>query len=270
LINRPITTGLSGLALAAFVASCGPAAMPPGDSIVDADEAQNRAVHDFNVSVDRALFGPASREFGSAVPEPLREGFDNFASNLSQPSYVLNNILQLRLGQASQNTLRFMVNTTIGLGGIFDPATALGLVEQETDFGETLYIYGLPEGDFVMLPFLGPSTTRDTLGLVLDIATDPLRYVLPTTESRYVFVVEAADELSDRAAFADTIDSVLYESADSYTQVRSIYLQNRRFELSEGAAGVETGGAGDDIYADPYTSPSSDPYMDPYTDPYAP
>jgi phospholipid-binding lipoprotein MlaA len=262
--------GLSGLLLAALVASCGPAAMPPGDSIVDADEAQNRAVHEFNVSLDRAVFGTASREFGAAVPEPIRQGIDNFASNLSHPSYVLNNILQLRLGQASQNTLRFIVNSTIGLGGIFDPATALGVAEQETDFGETLYIYGLPEGDFVMLPILGPSTTRDTLGTVLNIAIDPLRNVLPTTESRYVFVLEAADGLSDRAELGDSIDSVLYESADSYAQLRSIYLQNRRFELSEGATGAEIGGAGDDIYADPYASPSSDPYVDPYTDPYAP
>lgn len=256
--------------MAALVTACGPAALPPGDSIVDADEAQNRATHEFNVSLDRAIFGPASRGVGTAMPEPVRQGVSNFASNLSQPSYVLNNILQLRLGQATHNTLRFLVNSTVGLGGILDPATAIGLVERETDFGETLYIYGLPEGDFVMLPIIGPSTTRDTLGMFLGVVTNPLWYVLPANDIPYVIAAEAAGVLADRQEMGDTIDSVLYESADSYTLVRSIYLQNRRFELAGRTSGVESGGVEDDIYADPYGTPSFDPYADPYTDPYAP
>lgn len=235
--------------------------MPPGDSIVDADEAQNRSVHRFNLALDRGLVRPASRGYGSAVPEPVRDGIDNFASNLAQPSYVLNNILQFRLGQATHNTMRFLINSTIGLGGILDPATAIGLDARETDFGETLHIYGAPEGDFVMLPVFGPSTTRDTVGLVVDIATNPVRYVLPVPESRYVVGAEVLDRFGDRYVNDDVFESLLYESADSYAQLRSLYLQNRRFELG---GPVLTYGDGDNA-GDPY----SDPYADPYIDVYA-
>ena len=267
---RRLRAGLAAAGLAAL-AACGPAALPPGDSIVDADEAQNRSVHRFNVALDRAIVGPASRGYGTAVPEPVRQGVDNFASNLAQPSYVLNNLLQLRLGQATHNTLRFVINSTVGLGGVLDPASAIGLDARETDFGQTLHIYGVPEGDFVMLPVFGPSTTRDTVGLVVDIATNPVRHVLPAPESRYVAGAEVLDRFGDRYRLGDTFDSILYESADGYAQLRSLYLQNRRFEL--GGPVLSFDGAADDIYADPYgetaASAPSDPYLDPYIDPYA-
>jgi phospholipid-binding lipoprotein MlaA len=257
--------------------ACGPAALPPGDRIADADEAQNRAVHQFNVSLDRALVGPAARGYGTAVPEPVRQGVSNFASNLSQPSYIMNNLLQVRIGQASQNTLRFLVNSTVGLGGLFDPATALGLPAQETDFGETLHVWGAPEGDFVMLPVFGPSTTRDTVGLVVDIALNPVRHAVSEPDRRYVTGAELLDRFGDRYELDDVFNDVLYESADSYAQLRSLYLQNRRFELGGPTLGFDTAGLGDDIYTDPYSdpasgnsvAPSADPFSDIYVDPYA-
>ena len=206
------------------------------------------------------------------MPEPLRRGVDNFSSNLSQPSYILNNLLQVRIGQASQNTLRFLVNPTVGIGGLFDPATALGLPAAETDFGETLHVYGIPEGDFVMLPVFGPSTTRDAVGLVVDIASNPVRHVLQAPERHYVTGAELLDRFGDRYEMDATFDSLLNDSADSYAQLRSLYLQNRRFELGGPVLAYEA--AGDDVYADPYgASPADtyiDPYSDPYVDPYAP
>lgn len=265
-----VATGLAPICLA-MLAACGPAALPPGDAVVDADEAQNRSVHRFNLALDRAIVGPASRGYGTAVPEPVRQGVDNFAANLAQPSYVLNNLMQLRLGQATHNTLRFLVNSTVGIGGLLDPATAIGLEARETDFGETLHIYGVPEGDFVMLPVFGPSTTRDTVGLVVDIATNPVRHVLPAPESRYVTGAEVLDRFGDRYELGDTFDSIVYESADGYAQLRSLYLQNRRFELGGPVLSFDGAAPGtvDDIYADPYANPYSDPYADPYIDPYA-
>ena len=258
-VLQRLSAGLSGIALVALVTACGPAALPPGDTIVDADEAQNRAVHQFNIALDRAIVDPAARGYGSAVPEPIRQGVDNVASNLAQPSYVLNNLLQFRLGQATHNTLRFVINSTIGIGGIFDPATAIGLDARETDFGETLHIYGAPEGDFVMLPVFGPSTTRDTVGLIFDLAANPVRVALPAPESRYVTGAEVLERFGDRYVNDDLIDSVLYESTDGYAQLRSLYLQNRRFELGGPVLsyGDETSG---DIYSDPY----ADPYIDVY------
>jgi len=263
---RRALAGLPGLFLAVLLAACGPAALPPGDSIVDADEAQNRAAHDLNMTIDRRMLGPSSRRYAAAVPRPVRRGVDNFAANLAQPSYVLNNLLQFRLGEASQNTLRFVVNTTVGIGGILDPASAIGLTAEETDFGETLHIYGVPEGDFVMLPVLGPSTTRDTVGRVVDIATNPVRLMLPAPESRYVAGVRVLDRLGDRYEMDDTFDSVLYGSADSYLALRSLYLQNRRFQLGGPALSFDAAAPAGENSADPY----SDPYADPYIDAYAP
>ena len=258
--------------LLVLVTACGPATLPPGDQITDADEARNRAAHATNLALDRNLLDPVATAYGTALPEPVRVGVSNFASNLDQPGYVINNLLQLRLGDAAQNTLRFALNSTVGVGGLFDVATALGVPEEETDFGETLHIYGVGEGDYVVHPVLGPSTTRDTVGMVVDYALNPLSYFVDVPESRYVTAANVASGLNSRYEFDATIDSVLYESADSYAQLRSLYLQQRRFEL----------GGADATYEDPYANedpvaaaeavaadPNYDPYSDPYFDPYA-
>lgn len=263
LLARHIGAG----AVALFLVACGPATLPPGDQIADADEARNRAAHEINVALDRALLDPTAQAYGNTLPEPIRDGVSNFASNLSQPGYVVNNILQLRLGDAAQNTLRFALNSTIGVAGLFDVATAMGVPEESTDFGETLHIYGVGEGDYVVHPVLGPSTTRDTVGMVVDFALNPLRHYVDAPESRYQTAAGIGAGLNARYNFDTTIDSVLYESADSYTQLRSLYLQQRRFEL---------GGANPYDNADPAAAaaavaadPNYDPYSDPYFDPYA-
>ena len=249
---RRLYSGLAALALATL-AACGPATLPPGDQITDAAEARNRAVHRFNLALDSAIVGPTAQGYGSVVPDPLRQGVSNFASNLSQPSYILNKLVQVRIGQASQNLIRFMVNSTLGIGGLFDPATALGVPAAQTDFGQTLHIWGVGEGDFVMLPGFGPSTTRDTVGLIVDMATNPVRHAVPEADRRYVTAAQLMDRLGTRYEMDATIDGLLYESADSYAQLRSLYLQNRRFALG-GAVAVPAGG-GDDAYADPYVDP---------------
>ncbi|MEJ6391064.1 MlaA family lipoprotein [Gymnodinialimonas ulvae] len=290
-IVRRRTTCLSArmagaIALTLLVTACGPATLPPGDQVEDQYEERNRAAHELNVSLDRAVLGPSSDAYGSAIPEPVRTGVSNFASNLSQPGYVLNNLLQLRIGDAAQNTARFAINTTIGIGGLFDPATAIGLPAETTDFGETLHIYGFGEGDYIVHPVIGPSTTRDTVGMVVDFALNPLRHYVETPESYVLTASSVASGLGSRYQFDGTIDSILYESADSYAQLRSLYLQQRRFELggsSDVGVGYEDPYAGDDPAAatadgaadsaaaaadaaanDPYYDPYSDPYFDPY------
>lgn len=241
--------GLVGLLLTA----CGPAAIPSG--IDDPNEARNREVHEFNRGLDRNLLRPTANTYSRILPEPVENGISNFASNLDAPGDVVNNLLQLRIGKAAENTLRFAINSTVGIGGLFDPATALGVAGDPTDFGETLHVWGAPEGQYVEAPFIGPATSRDMVGIVVDVALNPVRLALPNPEAGYATATKIASGLSARARYTNTVDSILYESADSYAQARLLYLQNRRFDLGRDTAG---GGAG---FEDPYAD-FEDPYAE--------
>ncbi|MDO6586349.1 VacJ family lipoprotein [Salipiger sp. 1_MG-2023] len=236
---RPIAC----LALVSLIAACanpGPGEAP--DGIFDPQEGPNRRVHAFNKRLDTALSGAGSA--GSSVPLPVRAGIENMADTVSLPQTVVNQLLQLRLGRATRNTARFSINATVGLLGLLDPAEAMGLPEDESDFGETLHVWGLPEGSYIELPVLGPSTERDAVGMFVDIFTNPLSYVLPPNARYTATGVRLAERVLDRSEYADQIDEMLYGSADSYAQSRTIYLQNRRYELGDESAG----GAG---YIDP-------------------
>lgn len=234
------------LALLGVLTACGPAPAPEG--IDDPYESGNRATHQFNLAADRNVLRPLSHVMGTGTG-PVARGIGNFAGNLDQPRYVVNDLLQFRIGRATHNTLRFAINSTIGIGGLFDPATAMGVPAKKTDFGETLHVWGAGEGAYVELPLLGPSTQRDALGTAVDLVLDPLNFVLPKPGGYVVTAAKGAARLGDRARYSGTIDSILYESADSYAQMRLLYLQNRRYEL-----GQATGDGADfvDPYEDPY------------------
>ena len=246
LAARPsLLRGGMGLAALVLLAACAQKPAPAGFN--DPMEANNRQIHDFNRSVDSAVLRPLSSGFGDGPPGPVMQGVTNFAQNLDAPGAVVNNLLQGRPQYAIENTLRFALNTTIGIGGLFDPASAIGLNGKTTDFGETLHVWGAGEGNYVELPFLGPSTERDMVGKIVDVGLNPLRYVVPKPERNILPVAKIASSLGDRARYSETVDSVLYDSADSYAQARLLYLQNRRFQL-----GQTVGDAGDDAFEDPY------------------
>ncbi|GGE06366.1 phospholipid-binding lipoprotein MlaA [Gemmobacter megaterium] len=229
-----------------LLAAC---AAPP---VSDADpyEDANRRVHAFNQSLDRNLIRPVARGSAGVARGPVGQGVRNVAGNLFMPSVILNKVLQGKAEDAVHNTWRFALNTTIGLGGLFDPAGAMGLTERDADFGGTLHTWGAGEGGFVVLPVLGPSTERDAFGKVVDTVLDPLGHVLKSPESHWARGFKAASKVVDRARFGDTVDSILHESADSYAQMRLLYLQNRRFELGQEVA--------DDAFIDPYADPYGD------------
>lgn len=231
------------LAVGGGLSACGPS--PVTDGVNDPNEAANREVHEFNKSVDRALLRPvANAVSGKGEPGPIGKGVANFADNLNEPARVVNSLLQFRIGDAAQSTLRFVFNSTFGVAGILDPSTALGVEVKDTDFGETLHVWGVGEGAYVELPLLGPSTERDTVGRVVDYAINPLRILLDPPESTVATVAGAASTVSDRGRYSGTVDSILYDSADSYAQARLLYLQNRRFELGQTT--------NDDSFEDPY------------------
>lgn len=203
----------------------------PGAEFNDPYEAQNRAVHDFNVSLDRAVFGGGKTDRKPLLPAPVAEGLTNFSDNLGMPKAILNNLLQGRPDPAVKNAARFLMNTTAGLGGIFDPATAVGLHAEDTDFGETLYVWGAPEGAFLVLPVAGPMTERDLVGKLVDFVIDPTNGAFQEPETYYVAEAKLGAYVADRQRYGAIIDDILYASADSYAQMRLMYLQNRDYEL---------------------------------------
>ncbi|MBM3612411.1 MAG: VacJ family lipoprotein [Alphaproteobacteria bacterium] len=233
--------------LAALIALAGCAAPQPPAEVADPFEAQNRQVHAFNLGLDRAI---RPRDGAAAAdPAPPSAGtimLSRAGANLGLPAAALNGALQGRPDAAVVNVARFAVNSTVGLLGLFDPAGAIGISARPADFGQTLHMWGVGEGDFLMLPVLGPSTTRDMAGRVVDALIDPLGQVVKPPESYGLTAVRIGGRIADRARLGGTIDSILDESADSYAQLRLAYVQNRRFQLG-------LTGAADD-FEDPYAA----------------
>ncbi|MGZ9809564.1 MlaA family lipoprotein [Pseudoroseicyclus sp. H15] len=247
---RPLAAGIAFSALAALTA-CSPA--PPGVEIHDPYEAQNRAVHAFNTSVDTAVLrdlGQAS----NALPDGIGAAIVTFSDNSSLPGMAVNNLLQGNLEDAAVNSGRFVFNIVFGLLGFGDPAAEIGLYERSTDFGETLAVWGVPEGAYLELPLLGPSTERDAFGEVVDRVLNPLDYIgseAADAYSRAGTYAYVGEQIVERGQFSGTVDGLLYESADSYAQARLAYLQNRRFETGQagGNAGAPAADAG---FIDPF------------------
>lgn len=259
---------MTGAALAAVTMLGACATAPAGQEMNDPYEATNRAIHGFNKEVDRNVLRPVGMAAAS-LPEGLRIPVSNFAENTALPGHVINTMLQGDFGGAVQNSMRFLINTTVGVLGLADPASAVGLPAVESDFGATLAYWGAPEGAYLELPLLGPSTERDALGRVVDFVLDPLDGLVIDDKvaggalETYSTSATLAELAIDRGTYARTIDSV-YESADSYAQLRMAYLQSRRYALEQtnqasvfldpyaDAAGAAAAPAASGAYINPY------------------
>lgn len=247
----------AGLLLSALVAGC---AAPPADGSLVADpyEAANRRVHAFNKAVDSAVLRPASRVYGRAAPELVQFLIGNGVSNLELPVDAANQILQGRVVDAVATAGRFGLNTVFGAAGLLDPATEFGLPRRPTDFGETLHVWGTPEGAYLELPLFGPSTERDAVGIVVDTLINPTTWlggsVLESPLTEVILAGRAADLVALRAAAATQIDPILYASSDSYVELRSAYVQARRRELAGGATPDATL---PDVFGEPGEAPAN-------------
>lgn len=185
-------------------------------------EGFNRKVFVFNETLDRWVLRPASVVYYRATPQFADDSISHFFKNLGELTTILNDLLQLEFGEAGKTLGRFLINTTIGFFGLFDVATQLGLVENKQDFGQTLAHWGVSSGPYVMLPFLGPSTVRDTGGFVVDWAMSPEAQLIEDERSRYAgFAVEKVDQRADLIK----VEGLIF--GDQYTFIRDAYLQNR-------------------------------------------
>ncbi len=208
-------------------------------------EGFNRGVFWVNDTLDRWIFRPIAWTYGKLMPEPIKRGLRNVVRNLKGPIVLINDLLQLEFADASVTTARFLANTTLGLGGLFDVAEDMGLAYQPADFGQTLHAYGVGSGPYIVLPLLGPSTVRDGAGQVVGFFFDPLIYVLDSSEN----VIKAgANALIDRERLLKETDELRKSSLDYYAAVRSLYLQDRAIELRRGEAD-------ESVRAEPWATP---------------
>ncbi|MEM6637603.1 MAG: VacJ family lipoprotein [Pseudomonadota bacterium] len=214
------------------LAACGGPEVSSG--VYDPYESNNRITHEANKQFDRGVARPLSNGYGNTVPSEFRFVINNFRSNFEEPSYVINALLQGRVDDALVSTGRFLINSTVGLLGLFDPATDFGIAQRDTDFGETLFVWGVREGAVVELPVLGPHTTRHAWGRVVDIGLNPLNIFAPSPTGELSLGSYVGQSLDFRYELSNTIDGVLYDPGDSYARARGLYLQARRFKLSGG------------------------------------
>lgn len=212
----------------ALLAGCATVADPDP---ADPWEGYNRAMTRFNDSVDRAVLKPVATAYRDAVPQVARAGVGNFFGNLGDVRSFINNVLQGKAEGSFSSFWRVTINTTIGLGGLFDPATEMGLQRHREDFGQTLGYWGVQPGPYLVLPILGPSTLRDTASLPVDVVSHPLYYV-EGNSSRIPLVLLRGLDTRSRLLGADELINTM--SLDSYIFMRNAYLQKRRNDVYDG------------------------------------
>lgn len=186
----------------------------------------NQAVFSFNLGADQYVMKPVAETY-HYLPGPIRQGFGNFLSNLKEPGNMVNGILQLDSGIAITAFWRFILNSTVGIAGLNDVAAEAGLKSKDTDFGKTLGSFGAGEGAYLVLPLAGPSTVRDTTGLVVDWFLDPVGWFLTTPEGIAQMVAEG---ITTRDAETAVINQFYYESLEPYSATRAAYLQHNAFQ----------------------------------------
>ncbi len=202
------------------------------DEIYDPLEPINRAIFSFNNVADRIILEPVAKGY-KKLPSPIQSSLSNFLSNLRAPLVVVNQLLQGQGENAIQSSGRFVINSTVGLLGLFDVAEKVGLEEKEEDFGQTLATWGLGDGFYIVLPLFGPSNLRDTTGMVMTMVTDPINaYAVSEGEAWLVPMRTAANAVDQRSKIIDEVNALRDNSVDYYAAVRSSYYQNRKAAIA--------------------------------------
>ena len=198
-------------------------------------ERMNRVTYRFNDALDRTIAKPVARGYRKITPQAVQTGLGNFFDNLSYPVVMVNDLLQGQFKAFASDTGRLLLNTTVGIGGLLDPATAAGLDKNDRDFGQTLGKWGLRTGPYLVIPFLGPSDMRDAVGKVGDIYSDPRHYIRNNYVSWGLWGLGAVDT---RARLLEA-DAAISGAYDPYAFIRSAYLQHRDFKVQGGQSTSE-------------------------------
>lgn len=210
--------------LAAFALSACATVTP--ENAEDPYEDFNRSMYAFNDGLDKAVLEPVAKGYRAVTNEPIRGGVSNFLDNLGEPVTFANEVLQGKVGNAAGTVGRFVINTTVGIVGIFDPAGAMGIERTDEDFGQTLGVWGVKPGPYLVLPLMGSTNPRDLFGFGFDVAADPLNYLEFDGDSTARVMVPVAKGVSGRESAIETVESVRSQ-VDPYTTVRRFYVRNR-------------------------------------------
>jgi phospholipid-binding lipoprotein MlaA len=202
----------------------------PITKIDDPWESVNRSIYGFNMKADKYVLKPIATAYDKVTPEPVQQGVRNFFSNLKSPATLVNELLQGRPMDSAETLGRFAVNTTVGVVGIFDPASSIGLARRNEDFGQTFAVWGWENSNYVVLPLLGPRTLRDTAGFVGDSAISPLSQV----GSDGVVIGLKSLEITDKRKQMLPLDDVRANAIDEYVMMRDAWAQGRQHEIREG------------------------------------
>jgi phospholipid-binding lipoprotein MlaA len=193
-------------------------------------ESWNRGVYKVNDKLDRAVAKPVARAYVRAVPEAARTGINNALANLRTTTVMINDALQGKFGAAANDLARLVVNTTVGFGGLLDPASQMGLDRNDEDFGQTLGHWGVPAGPFLEIPFLGPSDTRDGPARIVDLFTGATHYIDNNYVAYGLYGVGVVDSRASLMSLEETLKHVF----DPYAFIRDAYLQRRAYMISDG------------------------------------
>ncbi len=224
---------LGNLLLGGLLGGCASEPTQPKDEW----EGWNRSVHGFNDSLDKAVLKPVAKGYREWVPELVDQGVSNFFGNITDIGVTINDFLQLKMLQGGMDLSRFLVNTTAGVGGLFDVAAKIDLPKHNEDFGQTLGFWGVPSGNYLVLPLVGPSSPRDAVGLLGDALMNPLTYIsfgggaaisAATTGAK---ALEVTDTRADLLTSEKIVDEA---SVDRYDFIKNAYLQNREYLVYDG------------------------------------
>jgi len=228
---RNITLLLKLSFLSAILLLSGCATTNSDVGVSDPLEGYNRTMYSINDVLDRAIIKPAAQGYDAVLPDPIQMGVSNFFSNLNEITVIINGLLQLKFGQAFDSMGRFGLNSTVGFAGIFDVAGHAGNEGHNEDFGQTLGAWGVGPGAYVVLPFFGPRTVRDTFGLVADTYTNPVTYIDDTGTRNALIALNIVDSRANLLGVKKVLDEA---ALDEYSYVRDAYLQRRENLIYDG------------------------------------
>ncbi|MGH6988920.1 MAG: MlaA family lipoprotein [Stellaceae bacterium] len=222
------------LASALMLSACAAGAQTQDN---DPLEPMNRAFFGFNLFLDRVLMKPVTQVYVAVVPSPGRHAVHNVLQNMDEPIIFANDVLQGDFTAAHTTLARFLMNSTFGLAGIFDWASESDLPKQSGDFGQTLYVWGVPSGPYLFLPLIGPTNPRDAIGYGVDTVADPVGYAFWVSGLQWANYGEfGADTLDERSRHLNTLDELQKTAIDFYAEIRSLSRQERAIVLRHGKA----------------------------------